>query len=156
MTNLPYSNSKADPAKAQARIKSALRKLGVARLSFEEDFETQVVRVRFQHEGLPVCVPLDYKALAEAYLKEDPYTWRKNGDEDEWWEKKLEIAYRASFSILDDYLKALVMLTSCGVVDFKQAFLAHFLVAPNKTVGDMLVPELDKIVTGRLMLTAGK
>lgn len=152
---LPYENSKADPAKAQQRIRSTLTKFGVSSIGFSEDFENREIFVNFKYKEYPVCMPIDYAKLAEIYLEDDPWSWRRNGTENEWIEKKRQIAYRASFSLLDDYLKGLITIVELGVFSFEEAFFAYFVNNQGQRIGEMLTKKLPELVGGKLALTDG-
>ncbi|MCK5604632.1 hypothetical protein KAR91_22275 [Candidatus Pacearchaeota archaeon] len=152
---LPYSDSKANPEAAKGRITSALRKFGVDRISFEEDYKEKVIRVAFQHKDLPVSIPLDYGALGKLYLEERPYASNCRGSKADYEAKKGEVAYRASFSILEDLIKGLVVVAECGMVSFEEAFLAFFLTPGGQTVGEMLTPRIKEITSGNIALPAG-
>ncbi len=152
---LPYANSKAKPGRAQARIENDLMKFGVQAVSFEKDFSLKIIRVRFLHKDLPVCIELDYGELAKLYMEDTPYSYRGNSTRQKWEEKKQDIAFRASYSILEDHLKSLMVMVRLNVFTFEEAFLSHFMTPSGETVGKRLIPNLKEISRGRLMLPSG-
>lgn len=154
---LPYANSKANPAQAQERIRKTLMKFGVSRISFDEDFEKRIVIVKFTYKNFPITMPVDYGRLAEVYMKEDPWSYRKRGFKVDWEAQKREIAHRASYSLLDDYIKSMVTMVSMGISSFEEVFLSHFTGPTGLRLGDVLVKRLPEYTeTGQLALEGGE
>lgn len=156
MSRLPYSNSKADPIRAQGRIRQMLQKFGVDRVGFDEDFTSFEVSVKFLYKNYPVKLPVNYSALSERLLKEDPWTRRKNKNRTDWEQDKRETAYRAGFSILEDFLKASLTLIDSGLFTFEEVFIGHFVSSRGQRLGEMMAPRLQDFVSGRLALSEGK
>jgi len=48
---MPYSNSKARPEEAQGRIRKTLKKFGVDRIPFDEDFRNHAIYVCFKYRN---------------------------------------------------------------------------------------------------------
>lgn len=153
--SLPYANSKASPQQAQARIQATLRKFGVSRISFEEDFEQCTLTVRLQYKDYPVSIPVDYGRLAEIYLEEDPYTSRKRMTRQAWEDGKREVAYRAAFSLLEDYLKSMVTIVEMGVFSFEEIFVSYFVGPGGKRLGEIFKQRLPALISGQLALGEG-
>lgn len=151
----PYSNSKADPARSQKRIREMLIKFGVDRVGFDEDLLGCVLIVRFVYKNYPVSLPMDYGKLAEMYIKEDPWTERKFKNEDEWNAGKREVAYRASFSLIEDFLKSLITIVEMGMFTFEEIFISYFTNSMGERLGPALVKKLDKLVGDRPALKEG-
>lgn len=156
MKQLPYATSKADPAKAQQRIRDTLIRFGVSRIIFDEDFENNVLSVKFTFKNLPVVLPINHKRLAEAYIKADPWTRRKSQSKDAWHEKKRDIACRASFSLLEDFIKSMVLMVEIDMFSFEEIFMSHFINEKGERLGDMIAHRLPEFVSGGLALTDGK
>ncbi len=103
---LPYANSSADPFKAQQRIRDLLIKFGVDRIAFDEDFLNFEVSVRFIYRDFPVCLPVNYGRLVQLYLEHELKTRkRRRKSIEDIKQDKRKIAYRAAFSLLEDFLK---------------------------------------------------
>ena len=151
--SLPYSQSKTNPVIAQTRIKEMLRKFGVMRVIFIEDFELMVVAVNFIYKDYPISLPIDYKSLGEMYLKADPYTNRRKCKREEWAAKKHEIAYRASFSLLEDLLKSLITVVELGLFSFEEIFIAYVTNSQGIRFGEVVKDKLPEFVSGELVLT---
>lgn len=156
MSKLPYANSKADPARAQKRIRETLMKFGVDRIGFEDNFKDLELTVRFVHKDFPVSLPVNYGKLAELYLEEDPWTHRKRYSRDDWERDKREVAYRAAYSMLEDYLKGLVTLVELEVFSFEEIFMPYFTDYQGRRIGEMIAPRLGEFVKGTLALTEGE
>ena len=150
--SLPYANSKADPAKAQKRIREMLLKFGVKRVAFEEDFIDCVLIIRFIYNDYPISMPVDYGKLAEIYLEDDPWTSRKHTGRDNWNAEKREVACRASFSILEDFIKSLITIVEMGVFSFEEIFMSYFTDNQGQRLGEKLAPRLKEWVTGQLAI----
>lgn len=156
MSKLPYTNSKCNPVQAQARIQKLLIKFGVDKISFTLDVKRGELAISFVYKGYPVRLPVNYAALADRYLAEDPYTTRKMTSKAEWIAAKQEIASRAAYSILEDFLKGSITMVDMGVLPFEDIFIGSFVHASGRRLGDILMPQLTEFIHGRLALTEGK
>ena len=152
MTNLPYANSLANPVQAQARIKSMLIKFGVDRISFAEDLKARTVIVNFQYKNYPVHLPVDYGRLAEVYMEGDPWSHRKRGTREAYEQKKRETAYRASFSLLEDFLKGMITIAQMEIFTFEEMFFAYFINDQGVRFGEIARERLPELLSGRLAL----
>ena len=154
-SKLPYSTSKSDPAKAQKRIREMLLKFGVDRIIFDDNFKQFELAVMFVYKDYPVRLPVNYGKLAEMYLKEDPYTSRKHCARDEWDADKRDIAYRASFSLLEDFLKGLVTMVEMDIFSFEEIFISYFTDNQGQRLGEVLLKNLPELIKGKLALMPG-
>lgn len=151
MSKLPYATSKTDPVRAQQRIRATLQKFGVSRIAFDEDFKACELVVRFIYKEYPVSLPVDYARLAELYLEEDPWTTRKFKSRDEWEADKREVAYRAAFSLIEDYLKSMVTIVEMGVFSFEEIFVSYFIDKRGKRLGEYFKAKLPELVAGKAL-----
>ncbi len=152
---LPYSHSKADPVGAQVRIRKMLMKFGVDRIIFDEDFNKAEICVKFKYKDYPVSMPINYGSLSRLYIKEDPWTARRRCSQSEWEHDKRTIAYNASFSLLDDFLKGLIIIVEMGVFSFEEIFVSYFTDKQGHRLGEILTKKLPDFISGRLALTEG-
>ncbi len=148
----PYSTSKADPVRAQKRIRDMLMKFGVSRIGFDDDFMEFRLTVKFIYKDYPVSLPVDYGKLAQLYLKDDPYTHRKLMNRDQWEAAKRDTAYRAAFSLIEDFLKSLITIVELGIFSFEEIFFAYFLDNQGQRLGEVLVKKLPDLVLGQKAL----
>lgn len=151
-----YSTSKADPIRAQARIRDALQRFGVDRVGFDDDFKNFELVVRFEHKDLKVALPVNYGRLAEVYIEDDPWTERKFKTEDEWNEDKRRTAYSASFSMLEDFLKSMVTMVEIKAFTFEDVFLSYFTDSRGIRLGEVMIKQLGAFASGNLALKSGK
>lgn len=156
MSKLPYSNSKANPIQAQARIRQMLLKFGVSQFHFSEDVERREVKIAFIYKGYPVSLPINIDRLAERYLKDDPWTYRKHANRDQWAAEKRRIAQNASFSLLEDFLKGLIMVVELGMFSFEEIFVSYFIDNKGRRLGEILTKRLPELVSGRFALQEGE
>ena len=153
---LPYANSKADPLKAQMGIRKMLQKFGVDRVGFDEDFVNFTIVVYFTYNKFPVSIPINYKDLSEMYIEDDPWTHRRRCTKEEWEKDKREIAYRASFSMINDFLKGLITMIELGAFTFEEIFMSYFTDNNGVRLGEVLVKKLPDFCAGQLALGSGK
>ena len=149
---LPYENSTANPAKAQGRIRETLLKFEVDKIGFDEDLKNFEVMVRFTHRGCNVSLPINYSRLADKYIENDPWTPRKRYSKREWNDRKREIAYKASYSILEDYLKGMLVMVELGGLPFEEVFLSNFINGQGLRLGQVMTPMLPDFASGKLAL----
>lgn len=157
MTKLPYMNSQCDPVHAQQRIRQTLLKFGVDRISFDEDFKTFTVSMKFRYKDYPICFPVNYGELAKRYMKVSPHSSRRRSSREQWEKKHRDKAYRASFSIIEDFIKSMIMVAELGVSSFEEIFISYFMGPNNKRLGEYLVKKLpDFVGNGQMALTEGE
>lgn len=153
---LPYASSNCNPAHAKGRITEMLRKFGVSRVSFDEDFGKGLLFLRFIYNDYPVSIPVNYKEMAKLYVNADPFTYRKRGTRVEWDERKSDVAYKAAFSALEDFLKGSFTIIEMKVMTFEELFLGSFVMKGGQRIGEAFLPRLSELVkTGQLALTGG-
>lgn len=156
MTRLPYMNSRCNPVQSQQRIQKMLVKFGVDRISFDTNLKDGELSIKFLYKGIPVKLPVNYARLADRYLDEDPYTDRKRISEEDWIANKREIASRAAFSILEDFLRGAITMVEMGVLPFEDVFIGSFINSKGIRLGDIIIPHLPEFIGGKLALTEGK
>lgn len=156
MSKLPYSNSKANPVQAQARIRQMLIKFGVDRLRFDEDMQKREVKVEFIYKEYPVSLPINIDKLAAMYLKDDPWNVRRRMNRAAWEAEKRRIAQNACFSLIEDFLKGLITIVELGVFSFEEIFVSYFVDNKGRRIGEMLAKRLPALVSGRLALPEGE
>src|SRR3972149_447719 len=155
MSKLPYANSKANPIQAQARIRQMRLKCGVDLLRFSEDMQKHEIKVEFVYKGYPVSLPINIDRLAARYLKDDPWDYRKRSNRQEWEANKRYVASSAAFSLLEDFLKGLIMVVELGIFSFEEIFVAYFMDNKGRRLGEIFTKRLPDLVSGRLSLSEG-
>ncbi len=149
-------DSKCDPVHAQQRIRKTLIKFGVDRIMFDEDFKAFTVYMKFRYKEYPVCIPVNYDYVARKFMKAAPYSYRGRSSKERWEQKHRDKAYRASFSIIEDFIKGMITLVELGVFTFEEIFISYFIGPNEKRLGEYLVKKLPEFVGGRLALTEGE
>ena len=151
---LPYMDSKCDPVHAQQRIRQTLLKFGVDRISFDEDFKAFTIYMKFRYKDYPVCVPVNYGEVAKRFMIAAPRTLRTGASK--WEQKHRDKAYRASFSIIEDFIKSMITMVELGVFTFEEIFMCYFMGPNEKRLGEYLVKVLPDYIGGQLALPEGK
>lgn len=130
---LPYQNATTGE-KALGEIQKLLRGFGCSKFGSMMDDDTGEVLVQFYRHGQPVQVKASIKGYAAAYLKENPYTSRKQCSKVEWERKALDIANVAVYSMLRDWIKGQITAVETGLLTFEGAFLGQLMLPSGKTV----------------------
>ena len=130
---LPYSSAKSG-TKAIAEIQKMLKQFGCAKFASGEDFDTGELFIQFEHMGRMVNMRANGKGYAGAWLKENPWTHRRQASKVQWESKALEIGSIAVCSILRDWVKGQVTAIEVGMFSFEGAFLSHMMLPSGISV----------------------
>lgn len=74
------------------------------------------------------------KNYAAAWLKENPWSYRRRGTRVEHEQKALQIGSIAIYSILRDWIKGQTTAIEVGMLTFESAFLAHIMLPDGMRV----------------------
>ena len=143
--SLPYSNATSGD-KALGEIQSILRRFGCKRFGSWLDFETGELTVQFERNGQVIELRASSRGYAAAWLKETPWTNRKQKTKAQWESDALEKGSVAVYSILRDWIKGQVTAIETGVLTFEGAFLSHMLLPDGRRVLDFA--EDQKLLPG--------
>lgn len=130
---LPYSSSTSGK-NALTEIQKILRAFDCTKFATGEDFEAGEVFVQFEHKGRMVMLKVSAKGYAAAWLRENPWSYRRRGSESEYKAKALEIGSTAIYSVLRDYIKGQVTYVEIGMMTFEEAFLSHLMLPDGQRV----------------------
>lgn len=144
---LPYASATSG-RKALEQIEKILIQFGCARFASGTDYESGDVFIQFEHRGRPVMFKASAKGYAAAWLRENPWSSRKQCTKEEHNRKALSIGSVAVYSILRDAIKGQVAAIETGIWTFEEAFLSH-LMLPN---GQRIIEEVE---SKRLLPEAG-
>ena len=133
MSNLPYSNAQSGN-KALMEIQKILRHFGCNKFGSMIDDENGELLVQFEWQGRMVHVKASYRGYAAAWLKENPYTSRRQSSKVEWERKAMDIASVAVYSVVRDWIKGQVVAIETGILSFEGAFLGQILLPSGRTV----------------------
>lgn len=132
---LPYENSSAGD-RAIAEVQKILRKFGCSQFGQMQDYDIGETRIQFKWNDRMVDLRVSWKGYAAAWLKENPWTWRRNGTEKEYKEKAVEKGKMAVCSILRDWIKGQVTAVETGMMTFEEVFMPHMLLPNGKRMVD--------------------
>lgn len=130
---LPYSNARSG-SKAIAEIQKMLKKFGCTKFATGEDFETGELFIQFEHHGRMVNMKASGRGYAAAWLKENPWTYRRQATKTQYEARALEIGSIAVCSILRDWVKGQVTAIEVGMFTFEGAFLSHMMLPSGISV----------------------
>lgn len=132
---LPYSNATSGD-KALGEIQSILRQFGCTKFGSWLNFETGDLTVQFMYRNQTIELRASARGYAAAWLKENPWTTRKQKNKAQWESDALEKGSVAVYSILRDWIKGQVTAIETGVLTFEGAFLSHMLLPDGRRVVD--------------------
>lgn len=124
--SVPYAGAKSGMA-ARDEITKMLQRFGCESVGFMDDFAEQTVMLAFKHRGRPVQLTASAKGWAVMYLKENPYTHRRQSTKQEWEQAALRQGVVAINSILRDWVKGQLTAVECGVLSFEGVFMPYML-----------------------------
>lgn len=130
---LPYSNATTGQ-RALDEIQKILRRFGCSSFAHGADWETGDIFIQFKHMGRPVNMKASARGYAAAWLRENPYTHRRQSTKQEWESKALAIGQVAVYSILRDWVKGQTAAIDTGILTFEAAFLSHIMLPSGQTV----------------------
>ena len=149
-------NTSVSVARSKAEIEDILTKYGAT--GFVTGWNEQGAAVGFVMQGKQIkfLLPLPDKSAREfTHVKVSQYTDKPRSPDKvmQAWEQACRQRWRA----LVLCIKAKLEAVSQGITSFEHEFLAHFVIKNNQTVGDLLIPHLEKAqLEGKLpQLTLG-
>ena len=145
--SLPYQNTRSGD-KAMGEIQKIVRGFGCSKFGSGNDFDTGDLFIQFEYKGQMIHMKANAKGYAAAWLKENPWTYRRNSTRAEWESKALSIGNIAVYSILRDWVKGQVTAIEIGVMTFEAAFLSHIMLPSGRRVIDeitehKMLPQLE-------------
>lgn len=161
-----YRQTQVPVSRSLEQIRNLLQQFGASEFSFYEAFEGsdedekhEIMAINFKYKQFPVMFKIDLEKLVQAWLEEDPWNHRRRLSRAEYTAKIREQVKPTAMRILAHHLKALFNAVEAGLVTFEEIFLAKFVVMQDgapMTFGDQVIPLLDKVVEGKLLLPDGK
>lgn len=122
--------------KALEQIEKILVGFGCGKFASGIDYETGDVFVQFEHRKRPVEFRASSKGYAAAWLRENPWSNRKQCTKDEHERKAMQIGSVAVYSILRDAIKGQVTAIETGIWSFEETFLSHIMLPSGQRVID--------------------
>lgn len=130
---LPYSSATSGEA-ALGEVSKILTNFGCSRFGTMHDIAAGELIVQFTYRGKDVTVPVSWKGYATAWLKENPWSSRRSGNQKQHEQKALEQARISVCSILRDWIKGQITAVEVGMLSFEGAFLGQLLLSNGKTL----------------------
>jgi len=128
---LPYEGARAG-IKARDEITKILRRFGCGSIGFMDDFSDQSVMLAFTVRDRKVQLRASAKGWAAAFLKENPWSYRRRGTQDQYKQKAIDQGLIAVNSILRDWVKGQITAVETGILEFDAVFLPYMLMADGR------------------------
>lgn len=141
---LPYENASSGD-KAFAEIQKILNRFECDSFGIMQKRSDQVTLIQFDWRGRRVELRGHWGGYASMWLKENPWTSRRKGNQAQHHAKAMEIAQVAVCSLLRDWVKAQVTAVEANLMTFEEVFMPHMLL-PN---GQRMVEAAQKLLEGR-------
>lgn len=130
---LPYSTATSGE-RALSEVQKILRNFGCQKFGHMMDYESKCLLVQFEYRGMPVSIKASISGYAATYLKENPFSYRRLGSKQDYEKKAYDIASRAVYSIVRDWIKGQITAVETGMLTFEGAFLGQILLPTGKTL----------------------
>lgn len=124
--NLPYATASSG-SKAREEILKILRHFGCESVGFMDQFDTKTLILAFTWRERNVQLKASAQGWANAYLKENPWTHRRQSTQAEWEQRAIEQGMVAVNSVLRDWIKGQVTAIETGILTFEHVFLPYML-----------------------------
>jgi hypothetical protein len=129
----PYARATSGAA-ARDEITKLLRRFGCESVGFMDDFENYDLILAFKHRGRQMQLKASAKGWAAMYLKENPYTYRRKGNKQDYERAALRQGLIAVNSVLRDWVKGQVMAVECGILSFDAVFMPYMMMNNGQTL----------------------
>ncbi len=130
---IPYQGATSG-VKARGEISKLLQNFGCESVGFMDNHAKKELMLVFTHRGRNVQLTASAKGWAAAYLKENPYTFRRKGTKEQYEEKALKQGLVALNSILRDWVKGQVTAIETGILSFDHVFMPYMVLQDGRTV----------------------
>lgn len=124
--NIPYASARSGQS-AREEILKILRHFGCESVGFMDEFETHSLLLAFTWRGTQVHLRASAQGWANAYLKESPWTNRKQKNKRDWEQSALDQGMIAVNSILRDWVKGQITAIDTGILTFEHVFMPYML-----------------------------
>lgn len=145
--SIPYA--KANAANAQDEIKKILRRFGCSKIGFMDDHDTHTTTLYFEHQGRRVEMNASGAGWAAMYLKENPWTSRKQKSKQAYEQQALEQGVTATSSILRDWIKGQITAVECDVLKFDHVFAPYMVADNGKRMIDVIDDHMKRLTDER-------
>ena len=142
---VPYASATSGAA-ARDEILRLLRRFGCQSVGFMDDFQTHTLTLQFSYRDRNVILSASAQGWANYYLREHPWTSRRQGDERDYKQKWLQQGMVAINSILRDWVKGQLTAIETGILTFDHIFLPYMLTPSGETVAELAFAPQSKLL----------
>jgi len=142
-------------SKSAEQIRKLLMDHDADSFALLEQYRDNVVGVQFSFKNLPVEFRIHLDNLVAIRLEEKPWSSRMRRSEETYTRAVEEKAKQVAMRILAHHLKAAFLAIEYGLVEFEDVFLSKFLMRDGKTIGEIVVPNLEAVVKAPGLLAKG-
>ena len=140
---LPYASARSG-MKAREEIQKILQRFGAESVGFMDEFETKTVILAFRLRNQNVQLRASAQGWANAWLKDNPWSSRRQYNRHDWEQKALNQGMIAVNSILRDWVKGQITAIETGILQFEQVFMPYMLAADGRPMIDHVQTLLPK------------
>lgn len=141
--SVPYHNATSGE-KALSEIQKILGSFGCDKFGNFTDAGKGTVAVQFVYRERTVQIEASAKGWAAMYLREEPWSNRRKGTQQQYEAKAVAQGQIAVYSMLRDWIKGQITAIETGILTFEGAFLGQILLPSGKTVLEHI--EKDKLL----------
>lgn len=123
---LPYASASSG-TKAREEVNRILKHFGCSSIGWMDDYETNSVLLAFTRKGTNVQLRANAQGWANAYLKENPWSYRRRYTKAQWEKKAFDQGLIAVNSVLRDWVKGQITAIDTGVLTFEHVFFPYML-----------------------------
>lgn len=138
--------------RSRAEIETLLRKHGATGFAYAWQATNARIEFMMRDRHLRFELTLPNQTDPAFALTPGGRRTRRPEDQERAWEQSCRSSWRALLLIIKAKLEAIAI----GVSIFEQEFLSFIVTKDNRTVGEIVIPQLTANASSRLMLTAGK
>lgn len=132
---LPYASATSG-MNAREEVQKILKRFGCECVGFMDDYETKSVLLAFSHRGVNIQLRASGLGWASAWLKENPYTYRRRTNRQDWEQAALAQGMIAVNSILRDWVKGQITAIETGILQFEHVFMPYMLTKDGRSILD--------------------
>jgi len=131
--SLPYASATSG-LKAREEIQKTLQRFGCESVGFMDEYSTKTVLLAFRHRGVNVQLRASAQGWANAWLKENPWTFQRRKNKHDWEQDALNQGMIAVNSVLRDWVKGQVTAIETGILQFEHVFMPYMLANDGRPV----------------------
>jgi len=140
--NIPYASATSGN-KARTEILKILQEFDCESVGFMDEFHTHTLILAFCWQGRQIQLRASAQGWANAWLKQNPWTYRRKCAKAEWEKKALKQGMIATNSILRDWVKGQVTAVETGILTFEAVFMPYTLLPSGKSLLEHIQTETN-------------